>query len=281
MSSINTSPPLFTLLQQINSTNDRGFGIRNQISTGNRFNGADDPSNFAVSQGLNADIQAFDAIDQALSSNTGAAVTALTAADFASNLLSDATTNAILSLNPSSSPEQQQIFSDGFEQNLSQLNQVVEGANFNGNNLANGEPAGGLNTVAELDGDQINVPSQDFTTAGLSANETALGNDGLDDIDLNDPTTTIGDVNSIIQNAEQQLALGVGEIAAGLNSVDRQREFNQSIQDATVEGLGSLRDADLARADARDEQIRVQQQLQFQVLDQQNQQRGLIVNLFA
>ena len=281
MSSINTSAPLFTLLQQINSTNDRAFGIRNQISTGNRFSGAEDPSRFAVSQGLNADIQAFDAIDQALSSNTGAAVTALTAADFASNLLSDATTNAILALNPAADPVQREIFANGFEDNLSQLNQVVENANFNGSNLANGEPAGGLNTVAELDGDQINVPSQDFTTAGLSEPRTSASEDGLDDIDLNNPTTQLTDVNAIISDAEQQLALGVGEIAAGLNSVDRQRDFNQAIQDATVEGLGSLRDADLARADARDEQIRVQQQLQFQVLNQQNQQRGLIVNLFT
>ncbi|MEO0392051.1 MAG: hypothetical protein AAF213_02260 [Pseudomonadota bacterium] len=281
MSSINTSPPLFTLLQQINSTNDRGFGVRNQISTGNRFNGAEDPSNFAISQGLNSEIQALDAIDQALSSNTGAAVTALTASEFAFNLLSDATTNALLSLNPSSGQSEQAIFTQGFEDNLNQLNEVVENANFNGSNLANGDPAGGLNTVATLEGGQINTPSQNFTTAGLSENRTSIGEDGLDDIDLSDPATTIGDVNEIISDAEQQLALGVGEIAAGLNSLDRQREFNTAIQDATVEGLGSLRDADLARADARDEQIRVQQQLQFQVLNQQNQQRGLLVNLFA
>ena len=86
---------------------------------------------------------------------------------------------------------------------------------------------------------------------------------------------------AVIGDAEQRLALEVGNIASGIQSTDRQREFNTAIRDATEEGLGALRDADLARADARNEQIQVQQQLQFQTLNQQNQQRGSILNLFA
>jgi len=115
----------------------------------------------------------------------------------------------------------------------------------------------------------------------LSAERVAGGEDGLDDIDLTDPTTQFTDVNDIIGDAEQRLALEVGNIASGIQSTDRQREFNTAIRDATEEGLGALRDADLARADARNEQIQVQQQLQFQTLNQQNQQRGSILNLFA
>ena len=280
MSSINTSAPLFSLLQQINGTNSQSQAVGNQISTGNRF-GPEAAGNFSVSQGVQSELRGLDAIDQSLSSARGAGVTALAASTFTSNLLSAATTNALLALNPSSDAQQQRIFNDGFQSNLAQINQISESAEFNGTNLAADDTESGLNVVAQTDGEQLNIASEDFSTEGLSAERVAGGEDGLDDIDLTDPTTQFTDVNDIIGDAEQRLALEVGNIASGIQSADRQREFNTAIRDATEEGLGALRDADLARADARNEQIQVQQQLQFQTLNQQNQQRGSILNLFA
>lgn len=280
MSSINTSAPLFTLLQQINSTNDRFQSNRNQISTGNRF-GSESPANFAVAQGIQSDLRGFDAVNGALGSANGPAVTALAASNFTSNLLSQATTSAILALNPANSSTQTEILANGFDDQLAQINQIADPAVFNGSNLASNTPEGGLDVISDIDGSQLNIPSQDFSTAGLSEEAVAAGGDGLDDIDLNDPTTSITDVTAIIDDAEQRLALETGSIAAGLNAAERQAEFNTEISDAVTIGLGALRDADLARADARDEQLRTQRQLQFLVLNQQNEQRGSVLNLFA
>lgn len=280
INSINTSPPLFSLLQRINETNGLGNSVRNQISTGNRF-GPEAASNFSVSQGLSADIRGYDAVGGALSAARGAGVTALAAGSLTSSLLSDATTSAILALNPANSPEQTAIYSDNFNALRSQIDNVANGANYNDTNLANGSQPGGLNTVSSPNGDQLNIASSDITTNGLTADRVAGGGQGLNDIDLQDPAADITEITDTLNNAEQTLALQQGQIATDLRAAQSQQDFNTSIQDAVTVGLGSLRDADLARADARDEQLRTQRQLQFSILNQQNQQRGSVLNLFA
>ncbi|MBV6632668.1 MAG: hypothetical protein KI792_06505 [Alphaproteobacteria bacterium] len=280
MSSINTSPPLFTLLQQINGTNDRFQANRNQISTGNRF-GPEAASNFSVAQGIRSDLRGFDAVNGAIGSANGPATTALAASNFTSNLLSQATTSAILALNPANSSTQREILANGFEDQLNQINQISESAVFNGANLAADDPAGGLNVVSGINGEQLNIDSEDFSTTGLNEELVAGGGVGLDALDLNDPTTQLSDVTTAIDDAEQNLALETGRIASGLNAAERQAEFNTEISDAITIGLGALQDTDLARADARDEQLQTQRQLQFLVLNQQNQQRGAVLNLFA
>jgi flagellin len=285
--SINTSSTLFSTLHQINSTNDRFQAGRDQISTGNRFNAKTDASSFSVAQGLRSDLRGYDAVGGAINSSRGAGVAALSASSFTSNLLSAATTNALLALSPSNSSEQSRTYADGFASQLQQIDQITGSANFNGSNLANGSDPNGLNVVSSIDGSQLNISGEDFSTEGLSTDRTNAGLDGLNDIDLADPNTTFGDpadtnnVASVIGDAEQSLALAQGRIASDLRAADAQAEFNTSIQDAVTEGLGSLNDADLARADARDEQDQVQRQFQFQVLAQQNQQRGSILNLFS
>ena len=55
------------------------------------------------------------------------------------------------------------------------------------------------------DVEQLNIASEDFSTEGLSAERVAGREDGLDDIDLTDPTTQFADVNDIIGDAEQRL----------------------------------------------------------------------------
>src|SRR4051794_31026357 len=108
MSSINTNVGAFAALRNLNATNSRLDNTLNHVSTGKKVTGPkDDASTFAIAQGLNSDLQAFDAVQQTLSGATGVTSVAIAGATQVSDLLTDLKSQAIEAANPANTPAQQ------------------------------------------------------------------------------------------------------------------------------------------------------------------------------
>jgi len=271
MLSINTFSSSFSTLHQINSNNRFQSDTQDRVSTGLRVNAKSDPSSFAVAQGLRSTIQSLGALDQALAGGQGPATVAISGASLTSSLLSSTTTSAILALNPANTAEQTAIYSDDFNQKVSQISNLANQSNYGATNLADGSQPNGVNVVAGTDGSQVNISGDDFTAAGLN---------NLDTLNIN--STTYSAALTQLSGAASELYQGIANIASDQRTAESTRQFNQDIQDATEIGLGSLADSDLAREDSRLEQSSIKQQLQFNVLAQQNQRQSRsVLNLFS
>ncbi|WP_420404600.1 flagellin [Nisaea sp.] len=77
----------------------------------------------------------------------------------------------------------------------------------------------------------------------------------------------------------------VGNVLAGLAAsaryIESQISFNESVSNATEEGLGNIVDADLARGAAEVTALQVQQQLAIQTLGIANQRPNALLSLFS
>jgi flagellin len=271
MVSINTFSTSFSTLNQISNNNRFLSDTQDKVSTGLRINAKNDPSSFAVAQGLRSDIRSFDAVDRSLAAGKGPAVTAISGGSLISSLLSNTTTSAILALNPANTQEQTDILSADFNSQVSQINSLANGASFGQTNLINGSSANGINVTAAIDGTQTNIAGDDFTAAGLN---------GLDTLNIG--ATTLPAALTQLQGAQSELNLGIATIAGDLNQAEGLQKFGQDQQDAITIGLGSLADSDLARENSNLNQETVKQQLQFQILAQQNRsQSRSVLSLFA
>ena len=72
MTSINTNVGALVALRNLSSTSYNLDVTQNRVSTGSKITGPkDDASNFSIAQGLRADLKAFDAVQQGLSSARG------------------------------------------------------------------------------------------------------------------------------------------------------------------------------------------------------------------
>ena len=271
MLSINTFSSSFATLSQINSNNRFLSDTQDKISTGLRVNAKNDPASFAVAQGLRSTIQSLGAVDSALASGTGPAVTAISGGSLISSLLSSTTTSAILALDPSNTPDQTTIYSNDFNQQVSQIDQIANQSTFGQTNLINGSQPNGVNVVAGTDGSQTNISGDDFTSAGLNSLNT-----------LNIGATTLPAAITQLEGAQSELNLGIANIAADQKQIEGLQQFNQDKQDAVTIGLGALADSDLGKEASNQQLADIRQQLQFNILAQQNRrQSSSVLSLFA
>ncbi|MEO0392797.1 MAG: flagellin [Pseudomonadota bacterium] len=86
--------------------------------------------------------------------------------------------------------------------------------------------------------------------------------------------------NSAFSLFEAEVNEALGQLGADNRSIEFQVTFNQSLSDATTEGLGNLVDADLAKESARLQALQTKQQLSIQALAIANQQPTNVLALF-
>src|SRR5260221_14060610 len=108
MTSVNTNVGAMIALSNLSQTQYSLSKTQDRISPGLRVTGArDDGSIFAIAQGLRADLKAFDAVQQSLSSGTGILSVAIAGTTSVSNLLGDIKKKAIEASNPANTSNQQ------------------------------------------------------------------------------------------------------------------------------------------------------------------------------
>src|SRR5258708_13255448 len=110
MSSINTNVGAGIGLQNLSKTQTNLDTTTRHISTGKRVSTPQEQASiFAIAQGLQSDLQAFDAVGQSLSSATGAAAVATAGPTAVSDLLPNLKAQAIDASNPAHTPRHQTI----------------------------------------------------------------------------------------------------------------------------------------------------------------------------
>ena len=154
----------------------------------------------------------------------------------------------------------------------------------------NGGTAGqvGNDTVAT---NALDTTGNDFTARAIVnarmaqaalAGTTDAGGRQTDAFRTSDTATAGADsvFNSAFALFEAEVNTALGQLGADNRSIEFQVEFNQSLADATSEGLGSLVDADLAKESARLQSLQTKQQLAIQALAIANQQPTNLLALF-
>jgi len=269
MTSVNTNVGAMVALANLSGTQYSLSITQNRIATGQKVTGAkDDASIFAIAQGLRADLKAFDAVQQSMSSGTGILSAAIAGTTSVSNLLGDIKKKAIEASNPANTSSQQSVLSNDFNQMLSQLNTFVTNSVYNGRNLL----SAGATSVAitsTISGGQLTITN----ASTLSQVSTALSG-GVG--------TTAGALALLTTIDAQTVVVGtaLGTLGSNNTSLSFLSTFTKTLSDAVTEGLGALVDADLAKESANLQSLQVKQQLGVQALSIANARPQTVLSLF-
>jgi flagellin len=270
MSSINTNVGALVALRNLSATNAFLEQTQDRVSTGYKVIGPrDDGSTFSIAQGLRADLKAFDAVQQSLSSGRGVVAAAIAGATSVSDLLADVKKKVIEASNPANTSTQQSILAADFNSMMSQLNTFVSNAVYNGRNLVS-SGSSSVSITSTITGGQLTI-SNASTLGGVS---TALSS-GV--------ASTAGALSLLTAIAAQELIVGqaLGTLGANAKDIEFLSTFTKTLADAVTEGLGSLVDADLAKESAKLQALQVKQQLGVQALSIANQRPQVLLSLFG
>lgn len=277
--SINTNPASLTALRNLEAANRRAATVGQTVSTGQKVRGAvDDASNFAIAQGLRADIKATGAIIQGLNNAKGIARVALAGATACSDLMADIRKKITEAANDGNTAQQQQILQEDYVQLLAQFRQVLENSEYNGVNIVI-EVAIPFNLAVGTVRDVDVLASLDGGTVRLNGQRLDLAYALMAAEDISTPANALNAL-TVAEQQEAQISTALGSLGSDLRQLELQTEQLQATLDATEEGLGNIVDADMARASAEQSSIQVRQQLSVQTLGISNQAPQVLLGLF-
>ncbi|WP_138379951.1 flagellin [Luteithermobacter gelatinilyticus] len=276
--SVNTNAGALFALQNLNSTNSSLDTVQNRINTGLKVASAkDNAAVFAIAQGQRADLAGLESVKSSLDRATSSVDVALAAAEAVSDLLIQLKEKATAATDPGADADARTALNDEFQNLLSQIDTVVNNAEFNG---VNAVKTGGANIQA-----LVALPTGANTAGDYSITVTATDISASNGLDLTSglAITTAGGASGALAKitaAESTLNTFLSKLGAGAKRVEIQRTFTNKLADQIEVGIGNLVDADLARESANLQSLQVKQQLGLQALSIANQAPGTVLSLF-
>ena len=268
--SLNTNIGALIALGNLNSVNSRLDAVQNRVSTGLKVIGAvDNASSFAIAQGIRGDVKAYAAVSQGIANAKGTTNIALAGTNAISDLLGDIQAKITEGLNPGNTTQQQSILQADFNNLVTQINQFISSANYNGRNLLS-SAAANANVISNIDGTTIAIRANSQVTAA----STNLAGQSISS--TSNALVALTQLNA----ARSTIATVLGNLGADTRTIVFQDEFITKLTDAQEVGLGSIVDADLAKESARLQALQVQQQLSIQTLNIANQSPNVLLSLF-
>ncbi|MBI3497167.1 MAG: flagellin, partial [Proteobacteria bacterium] len=152
---------------------------------------------------------------------------------------------------------------------IAQVNTFISNATYNGRNLLSAASSS-INVIANIDGSTLVLRSN----SSFTLQSVLLGNQNISS------TYQAAQALSALLLAQSSIADVLGNLGSDTKSVNFQDSFISQLSDATNIGLGSIVDADLARASSQLQALQVQQQLSIQTLNIANGQPQSLVALF-
>jgi flagellin len=268
--SVVTNASAFVALRNFsNITRDLDI-TQNRVSTGLRVASAiDDSSNFAIAQGIRAELKALSAVSQGLNNTKGIGKVALAGTTGVSNLLGDLRAKLTEMGNTGVTTAQRDILSSDFNDLMSQAGNFILNASFNGQNMLT-DSAANINTLANLSNGTLTLGTQDLQTTAQALASATYGAATVAQAVI---TTEFASLETAVNNA-------LGALGADVRALELQTDFLNDISDATEEGLGNIVDANMARESARLTALQVQQQRAVQTLGIVNQAPQTLLGLF-
>ena len=258
-------------LRTSKSINTESDALQKHLSTGLRISGAtDSASNYAIAQGLRSELAAFDAVNQGLRAVIGLTKVSMAAATSVSNTLKDMRAKAVEGRNEGLTDQQRIIVAADFIGMRDQLDDmVVNQASFNGRNILQ-DGSSSVNVLINLQGDSYTIDNYEIQAINLQL--------GLPDANL-DSVANATAAETYVVEAMGTVSDALAGLGASTRFLEQQISFNESLTDATAEGLGNIVDADLARDSARFNALKVRNELSIQVVNIANQRPNVLLDL--
>jgi len=246
---------------------------QNELSTGKTVSSVrDNAANFAISQILQSDIAGLNSVKSSLDRAISSSDVALAAGDQVSDLLIQLKEKAVQAADPGLDDASRLALNEDFTALRNQVTSIVDSADFNGTNALK---SGGDDIVALVGGDgegSITISAQDLSLGG--PNVTLSASQGISS--TADAAAAVTAINDSIDN----VTASISSIGAGSNQLQQTKDFAETLQAKTQEGIGNLVDADIARSSAEFTANQVKQALGIQSLSISNQQPGILLSLF-
>jgi len=277
--SVNTNAGALFALQSLNQTNRSLELTQSRINTGLKVGSAkDNAAVFAIAQGQRAELAGLGAVKGSLDRATSAVDVSLAAAEAVSDLLIELKEKTVAALDPGQDTASRTALNDEFQNLVSQIDTVVNNAEFNGVNLV--APGGAdIQALIAVPGAGETVSLSAITVAAVD-----IGTSSATGLDLVSETiaTSAGAYASLanISAAETTVNGLLSDLGAAAKRIDIQSSFVDKLSDAIEVGIGNLVDADLARESAQLQSLQVKQQLGLQALSIANQAPGSVLSLF-
>ena len=271
--SVNTNVGALVALSSLRTLNSQLDQTSKKVQTGFKVaDASDDAAIFAVAQGIRGNIKAYASVQSSLAAGEGLGQVTSAALNGISNLVGDIKAKFANLADGSLTTAQRDVYSNEVDQLISQVNNYIQQATYNGKNLLTS--ATSVTFVADVSGTTLTLQTSTALSAGLSAG-------GLSQIAS--AYTSAGGYSQAVSG------LGVFEllvnsisaqVAAQARSISLQKGFVDDLVDATKKGLGALVDADVAAESATLQSLQVRQQLNIQALSIANQQPNTLLSLF-
>lgn len=271
--SINTNASSLLGVRNLQSNSKSLSATQNELATGKSVNSArDNAAILSISQILQSDVAGLNSVKSSLDRAISSTDVALAAGDQVSDLLIDLKEKAVLASDPGLDEGSRLALNDEFTALRDQITSIVSNAEFNGTNALK---SGGDNITALVGGDgegNITVNAQDLSLGGSNVTLSASQNISTQ---ADAAAAVIALEDSISNTGSALSALG-----SGAQQLQQTKEFAETLQAKTQEGIGNLVDADIAAASAEFTAGQVREALGVQSLSISNQQPGAILSLF-
>ena len=268
MTSILTNNGAMVALQTLKSVNSNLEDTQNQISTGKEVGMAKDNSAvWAISKSMESEIQAFEAVSDALDFGEATVAVASSGMEQIVETLKDMRELAVSGI--SENVNHAKIEAD-LAKKKEQIESIIDSASFNGANLLDSTVTSQLQVLGGISatGDVITVAAID---TGNSLDTTTI--------------TTLNSTNgaTVLTQIEALLTFAIdsaAQLGADSNRLSGQNEFVSKLTDSLKSGVSTISDTNMEEASARLKALQTQQQLAVQSLSIANQAPSTLQQLF-
>jgi len=268
MTSILTNNGAMVALQTLKTVNNNLEETQNQISTGKEVGMAKDNSAvWAISKSMESDIQAFEAISDALDFGEATVAVASSGMEQIVETLKEMRELAVAGV--SQNVDHAKIEAD-LAKKREQIESIIDSASFNGANLLDDTVTAQLDVLGGLN------PASD--TIVISGIDTA-GNMDTTSMTALDSTTAA----TVLTEIETMLTFAIdsaAQLGADSNRLTDQNSFVSKLTDSLKSGVSTMSDTNMEEASARLKALQTQQQLAVQSLTIANQAPSTLQQLF-
>jgi len=273
MLSVNTNYGAMVALQSLNSTSDQLQIAQNRINTGLRVNGPkDNGAIFAIAQGMRADVQGFNSVNNSLNRSISVVDTGVAAGQAVSDLLKEMKEKALAAKDGAIDSNARAAYNAEFVALRDQITKTLSNAGFDGSNVVNG----GAATVQALG----NADGTSFVTA--TGRNLSLGG-SIVTVATTSTISTTAKASTMIATIESSLNalnLALAQLGTDSKKLGVHKSFIAKLSDELQNGIGNLVDADVATESARLQSLQTKQQLGIQALSIANQAPTVLLSLF-
>ncbi|NWH07200.1 MAG: flagellin [Alphaproteobacteria bacterium] len=271
--SVNTNVSAMIALQNLNATNSQLDVTMNRINTGLKVAGAkDNAAVYAIAQNMRADTSALAAVTQSVNRAVSIVDVTLAAGETISDLLVQMKEKVISANDPSIDTASRDALNEDFQALLSQIESVVENAEFDGANLLNSSVTS-IAILADADATStITLRAEPFALSGTIITMASTANLST----MTAASAALAQLNTSLVNVNAALA----RIGSTAKKLETHLTFVAKLEDSLTAGIGNLVDADLADESAKLQALQVKQQLGAQALSIANTRPQIVLSLF-